>query len=128
MKKDTEQHNKEYRLCPPYSAGRKSGRPSEGKRIKGSMERGVDKKKKLEQTKKRKKKDEPVSPDDEGCRRRRSMSTLLRSRKRLNPQQRRKNHQRTRCSRSDIRGLLGEPKHPMGRRTRRSSAVLIDFY
>ena len=65
MKKDTEQHNKEYRLCPPYSAGRKSGRPSEGKRIKGSMERGVDKKKKLEQTKKRKKKDEPVSPDDE---------------------------------------------------------------
>jgi hypothetical protein len=31
MKKDIDQHNKEYRICPPYSAGRKSGRPREGK-------------------------------------------------------------------------------------------------
>jgi hypothetical protein len=65
MKNNQELNNKEYRLCPPYAAPRKSGRPREGKRIKGSMERGIDKKKKKEEAKKRKKKDEPVMPDDE---------------------------------------------------------------
>ena len=64
MMNNPEMNNKEYRLCPPYSAARKSGRPREGKRIKGSMERGIDKKKKNEETKERKKKDEPVVPND----------------------------------------------------------------
>ena len=118
MKKDTEQHNKEYRLCPPYSAGRKNGRPSEGKRIKGSMERGVDKKKKLEQTKKRKKKDEPVSPDDEE-----EYATRMQKKKKTSVKSSKKHNKI-----GYKRGLLGGPKHPMGKRTRRSRALLIDCY
>ena len=37
--------NKLYALCPPYAAPKKSGRPKEATRIKGSIEMSLDKKK-----------------------------------------------------------------------------------
>jgi hypothetical protein len=50
----------EFMLCPPYSAGRKSGRPREEKRIRGALEYAIDKKEK----KKKKRKQEPIEPVD----------------------------------------------------------------
>ena len=55
----------DFKLCPPYSAGRKGGRPREEKRIKGAIEIAIDKtekkKKKAETWKKR----DPIEPKDD---------------------------------------------------------------
>ena len=51
--------NKLYVLCPPYSAPKKSGRPTAAKRIKGSIEMSLDKKKGM------KGKKMPMEPEDE---------------------------------------------------------------
>ena len=48
-----------YALCPPYAAPKKSGRPKEATRIKGSIEMSLDKKKG------KKGKKMPMEPEDE---------------------------------------------------------------
>ena len=54
--------NKLYVLCPPYSAPKKSGRPMAAKRIKGSIDISLDKKKG------NKRKKVPMEPEDEDSR------------------------------------------------------------
>jgi hypothetical protein len=53
-----------FKLCPPYSAGRKGGRPREEKRIKGAIEIAIEKteKKKTEKTPKKR---DPIEPKDD---------------------------------------------------------------
>ena len=48
-----------YALCPPYAAPKKSGRPKEATRIKGSIEMSLDKKKG------KKGKKIPIEPEDD---------------------------------------------------------------
>jgi hypothetical protein len=43
-------NNLDFKLCPPYSAGRKGGRPQEEKRIKGALEIAIDKTEKKKKT------------------------------------------------------------------------------
>jgi hypothetical protein len=60
----TNTNDLDFKLCPPYSAGRKGGRPREEKRIKGAIEIAIDKtdkKKKMTETRKKR---EPMEPDD----------------------------------------------------------------
>jgi hypothetical protein len=42
----TKTNDLDFKLCPPYSAGRKGGRPWEENRIKGAIEIAIDKTKK----------------------------------------------------------------------------------
>jgi hypothetical protein len=49
----TKTNHMDFQLCPPYSAGRKGGRPRGEKRIKGAIEIAIDKtekKKKIVET------------------------------------------------------------------------------
>jgi hypothetical protein len=40
----------DFKLCPPYSAGHKGGRPWEEKQIKGALEIAIDKTEKKKKT------------------------------------------------------------------------------
>jgi hypothetical protein len=60
----TKSNHMDFKLCPPYSAGRKGGRSQEEKRIKGAIEIAIDKtekKKKMVETRKKRK---SIEPDD----------------------------------------------------------------
>ena len=54
----------DFKLCPPYSAGQKGGRPWEEKRIKGALEIAIDKMEKKKKTTETRKKRKPIEPDD----------------------------------------------------------------
>ncbi len=54
----------DFKLCPPYSAGRKGGRPWEEKRITGVLEIAIDKTEKRKKTAETRKKHDPIEPDD----------------------------------------------------------------
>ncbi len=55
-----------FKLCPPYSAGGKDGRPREEKRIKGAIEIAIEKtEKKKKKTEKTPKKHDPIEPKDD---------------------------------------------------------------
>ena len=54
----------EFKLCPPYSAQRKSGRPREEKRIKGAIEIAIDKTEKKKKMVETRKKWKPIEPAD----------------------------------------------------------------
>jgi hypothetical protein len=60
----TKSNHMEFKLCPPYSAQRKSGRPREEKRIKGAIEIAIDKTEKKKKMVETRKKREPIEPDD----------------------------------------------------------------
>jgi hypothetical protein len=56
MRQNTKTNNLDFKLCPPYSAERKGGRPREEKQIKGVIEIAIDKmekKKKMAETQKK---------------------------------------------------------------------------
>ena len=60
----TKSDHMEFKLCPPYSAQRKSGRPQEEKQIKGAIEIAIDKMEKKKKMVETRKKQKPIEPDD----------------------------------------------------------------
>jgi hypothetical protein len=60
----TKSNHMEFKLCPPYSAQQKSGRPQEEKQIKGAIEIAIDKTEKMKKMLETWKKREPIEPDD----------------------------------------------------------------
>ena len=54
----------DFKLCPPYSAGPKGGRPREEKRIKGAIEIAIDKTEKKKKKAETRKKRDPIEPKD----------------------------------------------------------------
>ncbi len=55
----------DFKLCPPYSAGCKGGRPREEKRIKGAIEIAIDKMEKKKKKAETWKKHDPIEPKDD---------------------------------------------------------------
>ncbi len=53
-----------FKLCPPYSAGCKGGRPREEKWIKGAIEIAIDKTEKKKKKAETRKKCDPIEPKD----------------------------------------------------------------
>jgi hypothetical protein len=61
----TKTNDLDFKLCPPYSAGRKGGRPREEKQIKGGgVEIAIDKTEKKKKMAETWNKREPIEPDD----------------------------------------------------------------
>ncbi len=54
----------DFKLCPPYSAGRKGGRPHKEKWIKGAIEIAIDKTEKKKKKAETRKKRDPIEPKD----------------------------------------------------------------